>query len=365
MTKYRLIPIDDYEQWINALELCGIYDTYHLPEYHSLAKKQKEGNPFLFFFQNEEYCAAFPFLLREISAVMGLDDVRSYDVTSVYGYPGVVSNIKDSSIDAAAFRNDFQKTFISVLHDMQAIAFFTRQNPLMQTSWLLDGIGEIMALGKTVAINLTQSNHEQEKNMTKGHRYDIRKAKESGVIAYEDKEFKRLSDFILIYNETMKRNNAIDYYFFSKEYYDVLKKSLGDKIKLFIAEKDCALIAASLFLFTGKIIQYHLSGTPDQYLTHSGAKVILDEVRRWGAIQGYEWLHLGGGLGSEEDSLFRFKAGFSKFRFSFEIVKSILEPQIYKELVNKRTHWIESYGYKKISNNYFPDYRSPIMKKPP
>ena len=363
MPNYKLITADNQDQWINALELCGKYDTYHLPEYHLLAKEQKEGTPFLFFFQDEGYFAAFPFLLRQISDVQGLEDSQLFDVTSVYGYPGIVTNIENGSINSEAFRDDFQKGLLQVLYDKKVIAFFTRQNPLFQTSWLFHGMGDIQAMGKTVAVNLTQSMHEQEKNMTKGHRYDIRKAKKSGVFAYEDKEFDKLDEFILIYNETMKRNGALEYYFFSKSYYNELKSSLGNKIKLFVAEKDGMLISASLFLVTGKIIQYHLSGTPYKYLSYSGAKVILDEVRKWGASQGYKWLHLGGGLGSMEDSLFRFKSGFSKTKFSFEIIKGIIEPQIYNKLVAQKKHWIESSGYEKKSDNYFPAYRAPVIKK--
>jgi hypothetical protein len=362
MPNYKLIHVDDQDQWINALESCGEYDTYHLPEYHLLAKEQKEGIPFLFFFQDAEYFAALPFLLRQICDAQGLEDSRSFDATSVYGYPGIVTNIANGSTHAYTFRNNFQIALLNILNDKKVIAFFTRQNPLFQTSWLFHGMGDVKKMSNTVAIDLTQSNHEQEKNMTKGHRYDIRKAKESGVFAYEDKEFKRFDDFILIYNETMKRNEALEYYFFSASYYNELKRSLGNKIKLFFAEKDGVLISASLFLVTGKIIQYHLSGTPDMYLKYSGAKVILDEIRRWGADKGYKWLHLGGGLGSMEDSLFRFKSGFSKFRFPFEIVKAILEPQIYNQLVDQKNHWIESSGYETNTDNYFPTYRTPIVK---
>jgi len=363
MPNYKLITIDDPTQWIEALELCGEYDAYHLPAYHLLAKNQKEGTPLLFFFEDEGSFAAFPFLLRQISDVPGLEDSQSFDVTSVYGYPGIVTNVIEGSVNSVTFRREFQKALLQVLHDRQVIAFFTRQNPLFHTSWLFDGMGKIQAMGKTVAIDMALSINEQEKNMTKGHRYDIRKAKEAGVVAYEDKEFKSINDFILIYNETMKRNDARDYYYFSNSYYNELKNSLGHKLKLFLAEKDGALISASLFLVTGNIIQYHLSGTPDRYLSLSGAKVILDEVRRWGTSQGIKWFHLGGGLGSTEDSLFRFKSGFSKSKFSFEIVKAVIEPQIYDMLVARKKRWLESIGYELKSDSYFPTYRTPVSIK--
>ena len=63
-----------------------------------------------------------------------------------------------------------------------------------------------------------------------------------------------------------------------------------------------------------------------------------------------------------EDSLFCFKSGFSKLRFPFEIIKVIIKPQIYNQLVDQKDNWIESHGYLKQSDDYFPNYRAPIIK---
>ena len=199
--------------------------------------------------------------------------------------------------------------------------------------------------------------------MTKGHRHNIRKAKEFGIFAYEDKNFNHYEDFILIYNETMKRNNALEYYFFSKNYFNDLRNLLGDRIKLFVAKKNDDIISASLFLITGEVIQYHLSGTSNKWLNYSSSKVIIDEVRKWGTSQGYKWFHLGGGLGSTRDSIFHFKSGFSKLNFSFEVMKSILEPQIYDKLIAQKKHWLEACGCEIASDNYFPIYCAPFKKK--
>ena len=363
MSVYNFISADRCDQWMNALESCGQYDTYHLPEYHLLAKEQREGSPYLFSFQDEDGAAVLPMLIRRTADVQGLEDSDFFDATSVYGYPGVVTNGHADFKNAESFRSNFQKALRSVFHDKKIIAFFTRQNPLFQTSWLLQGLGDVLKMSNTVAIDLTQPDHAQEKNMTKGHRYDIRKAGKQGVVAFEDKNFDKIKDFIRIYNETMTRNGALEYYFFPESYYDALKKSLGSHLRLFIAEKDGVLVSAALFLVTGEIIQYHLSGTPEKYLSLFGAKIILDEVRKWGAGHGYRWLHLGGGLGSQEDSLFRFKSGFSKLRFQFEVIRAVMKPTIYNQLVSRKQCWIEAHGYEKRSDNYFPDYRAPIMKR--
>ena len=187
--------------------------------------------------------------------------------------------------------------------------------------------------------------------MTKGHRYDIRKARESGVTAREVQFLEYLDTFISFYNQTMARKGAGEYYLFSKEYFLRLKENLRDSIRLYIAELKGEPIAASMILLSHKIVQYHLSGSPIAHPSLSGTKVIIDEVRRWATTNGFIWFHLGGGVGSQADSLFRFKAGFSNCRKTFEVIKWIIDPLTYNQLVNKHYNG---------DSRFFPAYRAPL-----
>ncbi len=363
METFKLIPAKNKEEWINALKCCGVFDTYHLPEYHLLAMEQAEGDPYLFFFQYNDQFAAIPFLLRPISELDGLEGYQYMDATSVYGYPGIVTSLKECDRGIDYFLSHFQDALLRSFRQLRVVTFFSRLSPLIPTDWLFRGIAEVKLLSMTVAIDLTNSEEDQLKGMTKGHRYDIRKAKGMGINAWLDKSFEHIEDFVEMYKKTMTRTDALDYYHFQNEYFIKLKEYLGNSLKLFVAEKDGVIISASLFLVTGNIVQYHLSGTPTEYLKLSGAKIIIDEVRKWATADGYSWLHLGGGFGSKEDSLFRFKAGFSKLRFPFKIVRLILEPTIYTELVRKRIEWESKNGFNSLMEDYFPEYRKPIQKK--
>jgi hypothetical protein len=60
--------------------------------------------------------------------------------------------------------------------------------------------------------------------------------------------------------------------------------------------------------------------------------VLLDEVRRWAARRGNRLFHLGGGRGGQCDSLFDFKAAFSKQTYDFYTWKGIIEPSVYEDL---------------------------------
>ncbi len=353
----RLIPTSDSSSWIKALNQCGNYDIYHLPQYHLLAEKMGQGTAYLFFFHYNKDYAALPFLLRPISDVKGLESCAYNDITSVYGYPGVITSKSEDDLDTYEFRDKFQKELVKVFEHLSVVSFFSRTNPLLETNWLFSGFTEVVPLATTIAIELSKSDEEQLKGITKGHKYDIRKANNNGVIVEEDKSFQYIDDFISIYNATMKRNSAAANYYFPKDYYLSLKQSLGDSMKLYLAKFDGVIISSAMFFFQKNIIQYHLSGSLSDFFHLNGAKLIIDEVRKYGTKNDFIWLHLGGGVGSSEDSLFRFKAGFSKARFPFQIIKKIVNKDIYSELCIKRKEYAKNNNLTLQETNYFPDYR--------
>ncbi len=355
----RLILVSDPSGWVEALKLCGNHDIYHLPQYHLLAEEMGEGKPYIFFFHCNGRCAALPFLLRPIAKVGGLGECQYNDITSVYGYPGVVTSMRMDDRNAFDFRKRFQRELVLLFRELSVVAFFSRTNPLLNNTWLLDGMTEIITLSTTIAIDLSKSDEEQLGNMTKGHKYDIRKARKSGVVIEEDVSFQYVEDFIQIYNETMERNNARESYYFPKDYYLYLKKNFGGSVRMLFARFNGVPISAAMFFGEGNIIQYHLSGSSAEFFPLNGAKLILEEVRRWGLENGFLWLHLGGGVGSSEDSLFRFKAGFSKVRLPFQIVKKIIDQDLYSELCFKRRKWANIHNYIIPNTNYFPEYRGP------
>ena len=78
---------------------------------------------------------------------------------------------------------------------------------------------------------------------------------------------------------------------------------------------------------------------------------MLDFVREYAVNRGeFSVFHLGGGLGGKEDSLFKFKSGFSKNTADFYLIKSIFNVPLYDELSQDTDENIE----------FFPAYRAKI-----
>jgi hypothetical protein len=83
----------------------------------------------------------------------------------------------------------------------------------------------------------------------------------------------------------------------------------------------------------------------------------IDFLRRWAKSRGNRVFHLGGGVGGSEDSLFRFKAGFSQQRHPFHTWRMVADETVYRRLVKRweSRHGAEADGL----DGFFPAYRKP------
>ncbi len=121
---------------------------------------------------------------------------------------------------------------------------------------------------------------------------------------------------------------------------------------MFYAVKDREVIAASVILMANGMMNYHLSGSKREYSSLAATNLLLYEAALWGCANGYKTFYLGGGVGSGEDSLFKFKRAFYKRDLNhFYIGKRIYNEKKYKVLVEMRG---------KIESAFFPLYRAEI-----
>jgi hypothetical protein len=86
---------------------------------------------------------------------------------------------------------------------------------------------------------------------------------------------------------------------------------------------------------------------------------MYDAARLWGTEQGARVFHLGGGVGSKQDSLYRFKAGFSDRVHDFGVWQWVLLPDAYAHLCSARERWNQEHNLQSMSPGFFPAYRAP------
>ena len=358
LTRLHVLQPEQQAQWMDVLAQSFQYDIYHLPGYHTLAEERDEGQARLLLYTEGPYFIAIPLLLRPIGAVPGLVRIGEgwWDATSVYGYAGPIASHSD--VPASVLR-DFQTALCETLKEWRIVTVFSRLHPLIPQCGLLSGLGECVPMGQTVSIDLNLPVDMQRQQYRTNHKRDINRARREGITCVHDEDWNYLDTAVEIYYETMRRTGASDYYFFDQAYFTRLHELLGDCLHLFVAIKEGIVLSAALFTLCNSIIQYHLGGTDPRYLNLAPSKLTFDTVRLWGSEIDARIFHLGGGVGSREDSLFHFKAGFSELRYQFKVWRMVVDQAVYLQLVQQKRAWNRANGLEVTGDDYFPAYRCP------
>lgn len=345
MKSFTILEVTD-PKWEEIIANSKEYDFYHTSCYHAL---EKENRPILAVAHFEDDFIAIPLLIRKIG------DSEWYDCTSVYGYCGPISSCGFEDVKTEHIQY-FQTQLIEFFNDNKIVSVFSRLHPLMKNDNLLENFGNLIEVNKTIAIDLRLTEEEQKKQYRKSLKYDINQLRKKGYYVTEASSKEEVDAFVEIYIQTMKRVAATEDYFFDANYfYDLLNNNCF-ATKLLLVKWEDKICAGAIFTITNNIIQYHLAGTALEFISYSPMKLILDEARSIGSKLKLYYLHLGGGAGgSDQDSLFRFKSGFSNFSHQYKNWQLIVNQKKYKELTKKQ-------GTDKDSC-FFPAYRAnPISK---
>ena len=114
---------------------------------------------------------------------------------------------------------------------------------------------------------------------------------------------------------------------------------------------DAEIVAIALMIYANGKMHYHLSGSKREFMRFAPTNPLLVEAAEWGCIHGMHTLHLGGGFGSQNDSLLEFKKSFYRGDLCrYHIGKKIFSEKEYRRLVALRGDTIENKGF-------FPEYR--------
>jgi hypothetical protein len=343
------------------------HDVYHLPGYVTLSAAIERAEPVAFLFQEGACAMLIPLLLKWIDPALAGPGLR--DAVSPYGYPSPLLISPHGEPDPA-FVDRALDAFADELRQQDIVAAFVRLHPLSPFPAVpLDRLGCLVQHGETVSVDLTLSTDEIMGQTRANHRRDLRRLQERGYVARVDETWERFDDFVEIYRETMDRLGAVSFYHFSDEYFAGLRETMGDRLHLFVVERDGDVTAAGLFFTVGGTVQYHLGGSRAAYAADSPSKMMLDAVRWWAKDRGDRVFHLGGGRGGQADSLFTFKAGFSSIRHPFQTWRVIADRAAYDRLA---TAWSARSGLPPADvDGFFPAYRQAtptdltLVRQPP
>lgn len=341
----KIYDMSQADTWNNIVKGFSKYDVYYLSGYVKAFQIHGDGEPHLLYYEAKGLKAIYVYMKRK-TAIEGY-----YDSVTPYGYGGVLfeGDTSDEQLQA------FWVAYVEYMKEEGIVDNFVRYHPVVANAVPMKLISNVIDLGKTIAIDLT-SEEVIWNNIISKNRNMIRKAEKNGIEIRHGKGLELFKEFKRIYNATMEKDHAEDYYFFGDAFYESIDKDLKDYYEMFYAVIDNQIIAMSIMLFANDQMHYHLSGSMIEYRNLAPSNLLLYKAALWGCEQGYKTFHLGGGVGSGEDNLYKFKAAFNRNSdYQFSIGKEIFDHEKYDELVNIRK---ESDANFDDSSLYFPLYRA-------
>ena len=343
LTVYAL---EQAEQWDATVKSFAAYDTYWLSGYVKAFQIHGDGQPLLFYYESQTTRGINVVMKRDVAKderFSGkISEGKFFDFATPYGYGGWIIEGEDTE--------GLFSEYLKWLTDNGIISEFVRFHPMLQNQTNCEKFYNVIQLGEVVHMDLSSPEHIWE-NITSKNRNVIRKAIKNNVKIYNGRFPEIYETFRNIYNSTMDKDHAEDYYYFGKQFYESVLEDLPQNAQVFYAEKDNVVIAASIILFANHRMNYHLSGSLREYSNYAPTNLLLYTAALWGHANGYNTLYLGGGVGSGEDSLFRFKRAFYKGELHhFFIGKKIYIKEAYDYLLTVREQEVQS--------SFFPLYRA-------
>lgn len=348
----KIIPWDNIQEWNSVLKSFPRYDVYYMREYVAAFKIHGDGEPLLIYYNSQNLRAVKVVMKRRIElADVSFLQTGFYDLISPYGYGGFIF---DGDVSKEILKQLLLE-YNHILNNNNIISEFTRFHPLLDNSSSIKETIPVIELGKTISMDLS-SEENIWNNISSKNRNMIRKAQKNGIVINNGLSKDLMAEFIAIYNATMERDYASDYYFFKEEFYQSVLDNLKDNCKIFYATLEGKIIAMSIILYANSYMHYHLSGSLFEYRQFAPSNLLLYEAALWGYQQGFKVFHLGGGIGSGEDNLFKFKQAFNKnSSHTFAIGKYIYNQEIYDRLVNAKKDTDPDFDE---NSNFFPLYRA-------
>jgi serine/alanine adding enzyme len=337
--------------WDELLDRIGCGDAYLLRGYLEGARlleandlddkddrtELERPRPLLLHLAGDGGDVVFALILRVIDGVPG-----RLDAITPYGYGGPVAVGPEPPVER------FYEAYEGWCRSADVVSTFIRFHPLYANQRQAPAAVHVERLADTIAWSL-----DPELDLFAGlhpkHRNKVRKARAAGLEVAVQEAPASLSEFADLYDETMSRLGADEFYFFPADYWQALVDGLGERIVLVEARFDGELAAAALCFATPPWLHYHVSGTSERGREAAAANLVLFEAARWGQQQGLEQFHLGGGAGGREDTLFHFKQRFyPEGRREASVGKLVHDPEAYRALT----------GLPQIQlDGYFPAYR--------
>ncbi|HEY3446506.1 MAG TPA: GNAT family N-acetyltransferase [Myxococcales bacterium] len=246
----------------------------------------------------------FPLLLRPLAAEpWAREGEPRWDAITPYGYGGPFAFgeiLRDDS--------GFWRAYGEWCRDERIVSTFARLSVFPEQLASIPGRVEVRAQNVVVPLG-GGGDAVWQRYRSKVRRW-VRIAQEAGLSVERDGEGARLDEFMRIYQYTMERHHAEDWYYFPRSFFQAIVDRLRGHYAFFYALDAGRVVSTDLVLCSSEHIYYFLGGTLRD-LPDLGPNYLLKHaIATWAAAEGKRWYVLGGGY-EPDDGIFRYKHAFA------------------------------------------------------
>ena len=236
----KIYTLADAQQWDAVVRSFPQYDIYYLSGYVKGFWLHGDGEPLLIAWEGPEargINVVFKRAIRQDSRFADKLQEELYDFISPYGYGGW---LLDGSGDFSGLMEEYDHW----CRKNRIVSEFVRFHPLLKIHLPVQNTYDVVALGSTVALDLTSPEVVWE-NMTSKNRNMVRKAQKNGLQICRANGPEIYEVFREIYELTMEKDQAADYYYFGEEYYRSIREDLARNAQVFYVRTEEGAVAAA------------------------------------------------------------------------------------------------------------------------
>ena len=337
-----LLPSSSTE-WLRMIEEVRA-DVYYLPGYVAACAQREGGEGFLFAATEAGKIWLQPLIIR---AIPGHEPL--VDAVSPYGYSGPLARAPDD--EAALWAARATERLKECLAERGAITAFIRLHPILNRNAAAISPDEVLThRGSTVVVDLDRSDEQLWGDIRANHRRHINRLRRSGFTVAMRNDPEILDLFKDMYLQTMSRVGASDYHVKLADDLQELASTYKANLYVCTVQRDEEIACIGLITEMDGLVEYHLSGTGQNYVELGPSKLLLHHAIGWAKHRGNRFFHLGGGVGCTNDSLLHFKMGFSPELLPFHSWDMVIDRSRYEALsaTASATH---------RAGDFFPAYR--------
>lgn len=347
----RVFSLQEAAQWDEIVRSFRDWDVYWLSGYAGAFYVNGDGEPLMIYYEENGSRAINVVMKRDVAACSRfagkLPSGKYYDFVTPYGYGGW-------KVEGKAPQN-LAEEYFEWCRSNHIVCEFIRFHLFGEDVRFDCYYGDRRKALNNVVVSTAIPYDSLWMRYEHKVRKNVNKAKENGLEILIEDNMTHIDDFLRIYYETMERNQATRYFYFSKSFFEEIAEHLSGHYRYFYVLKDGKVISTELVLLSEKSAYSFLGGTDAEYYAMRPNDYLKDEVVRFCVETGRSCFVLGGGYG-EDDGIYRYKRSFTKDPdVPFYVGTAVFDNAAYEELVALR---MEQPDPPEPDSVFFPKYRA-------